>query len=187
MPRKTYKQNHERAWCYFKALGLIPIDAKKNEWVLHHKDVSLRHNDPKRYDEWRIDDLIPMKRHDHAILHGTNRKKSEEEIAKIRQRMRGRVLSEETRKKISEKCKGRKIPEDEIKRRVATYKLRHPKKEKPPKILKTKDEKGLYWITDGTNNTRISKNATIPSGWRKGRSHLIYKTKPGPKSKQICN
>lgn len=182
MPRKIYKQNHERAWCYFKALGLIPIDANKNEWVLHHKDVSLRHDDPKRYDEWRIDDLIPMTRHDHMALHSTKRKKSEEEIAKIRQRMLGHVVSEDTRKKISERLKGRKIPKDQIEKRVATRKARYPKKPKKIKVLKTKDEKGLYWITDGNNNTRIPKYTPIPKGWYKGRSHLAYKVKPGPKN-----
>lgn len=181
--RKEYKINHTRAWCYFIALGLLPYNVKKNEWVLHHKDPELRYKDPVRYNEWRIEDLVPMLKSEHTAMHHKGRHHSEETKKKISKINKGRHLSEETRRKISEKCKGRKIPEDEIKRRVATYKLRHPKKEKPPKILKTKDEKGLYWITDGTNNTRISKNATIPSGWRKGRSHLIYKTKPGPKSK----
>ena len=182
MSRKEYKINHTKAWCYFIALGLLPYNAKKNEWVLHHKDSELKYKDPVRYNEWRIEDLVPMLKSEHTSMHQKGRHCSEETKAKISAKTKGHRVSEETRKKISEKCKGRKIPEDEIKRRVATRKKRYPKKEKLPKILKTKDEKGLYWITDGINNTRIVKDAPIPDGWHKGRAHMIYKTKPGPKT-----
>lgn len=38
-------------------------------FVLHHIDVSLKKNDPTRYNEWRIEDLVPMTVKDHCALH----------------------------------------------------------------------------------------------------------------------
>lgn len=36
---------------------------------MHHKDITLRHNDRERYDEWRIEDLVVMECGDHTRLH----------------------------------------------------------------------------------------------------------------------
>ena len=38
-------------------------------WVLHHKDVDLKKNDPERYNEWRIEDLVPMTKSEHIKYH----------------------------------------------------------------------------------------------------------------------
>lgn len=38
-------------------------------WVLHHKDENLKQTDLQRYKEWRVDDLVPMTRSEHAKLH----------------------------------------------------------------------------------------------------------------------
>ena len=48
----------------------------KKGWCLHHKDPSWKHNDKQRYNEWNIDDLIPMKNSDHTAYHNhfTDRK-----------------------------------------------------------------------------------------------------------------
>jgi len=63
--------NHRNAWGYFVSIGAIPPDATNVDWVLHHKDPSLRKNDPERYKQWRIEDLQPMTRADHTQLHWT--------------------------------------------------------------------------------------------------------------------
>ena len=41
----------------------------KKGWCLHHKDPSWKHLDIQRYNEWNVDDLIPMKVIDHIIYH----------------------------------------------------------------------------------------------------------------------
>lgn len=66
---KDYKKNHTRAWCHFVALGFIPPNAKKNEWCLHHKDPTLKYKDLLRYNEWRVEDLVPMLKSEHTSMH----------------------------------------------------------------------------------------------------------------------
>ena len=38
-------------------------------WVLHHIDPELKYKDPQRYNEWRIEDLKPMTKSEHAKIH----------------------------------------------------------------------------------------------------------------------
>lgn len=166
---KEYKINHTKAWCYFIASGLLPYNAKKNEWVLHHKDMTLKDTDPIRYNEWRIEDLEPMLKSEHTRLHQKNRHMSEDTKAKIRAALKGHEVSEETRRKLSESQKGKKLSEETIRKRTATYRANHPLKPKVKKPHKPKDQKCLYWINDGRRNKRISKDAVIPEGWSKGR------------------
>lgn len=68
------RRNHRNAWGYFVVTGGIPKDAKPFEWCLHHVDTTLKFTDPQRYDEWRIEDLVPMKMDDHVALHWTDEK-----------------------------------------------------------------------------------------------------------------
>lgn len=99
-------------------------------WVLHHKDVTLRHNDIERYIEWRPEDLVPMSRVEHNKLHFTGNgnpnygKNTPKEVReKISNTLYGRYrgedsphygkkLSEETKSKISESRKGKCSGED---------------------------------------------------------------------------
>lgn len=60
--------------------------------VLHHKDVTLRANDPERYNQWRIEDLQVMTSREHMELHNTLR--------------RGTHRNEDTKNKIAESMKG---------------------------------------------------------------------------------
>lgn len=85
MSTKEYRKNHTIAWNHFVEIGLIP-ENDQHSYVLHHIDVNLRHNDPKRYDEWRIEDLIPMTKSDHSSFHalGKHWKLSEETKEKMR-------------------------------------------------------------------------------------------------------
>lgn len=175
--KQAYNINHEKAWCYFKALGVLPIDAKKNEWVLHHRDTTLKNDNPVRYDEWRIEDLVPMKRGDHTRLHLSLRPPMPKETReKISQTLTGRKRSEETRRKISETQKGRTRDVESIRKGIETFRKNHPKKQK---VKKSNSNRGLFWITNGVENKRISASQKIPSGWKKGR--IGWKRKFSPK------
>lgn len=63
---KEHKTNHTKAWC---ASGLLLYNAKKNEWALHHKDTELKCTNPARHNEWRVEDLEPMLKSEHARMH----------------------------------------------------------------------------------------------------------------------
>lgn len=93
---KNYKRNRI-AFAYFQAIGKIPYDAGFSEWCLHHVDTTLKYTDRARYDEWRVEDLVPMLRTEHNKLHGELK--------------HGSHLSEETKRKISEAQKG--VPKTE--------------------------------------------------------------------------
>lgn len=78
---------HELAWMTFYPEG---NGKAKPGYVLHHKDPSLKHNDPARYAEWRIEDLEMLTIEEHISLHH-----------------RGFPLQAEAREKISTKNKGK--------------------------------------------------------------------------------
>ena len=180
---KEYKINHTKAWCYFIASGLLPYNAKKNQWCLHHVDTTLRYRDRARYNEWRVEDLVPMLKSEHIRLHQLGRHLSEEHKEKLRNANKGKHLSEETRAKISAAQVGRKILKEVIEKRIATLKKNHPKKPKH-KVLKSPEEKGKFWINNGVENKRIAENAEIPAGWHRGRLGFVRKSNPklGPMS-----
>jgi len=95
-------------------------------WVLHHKDVELKHKDPIRYAEWHIEDLVPMTRVEHTTFHSTgntnNRGKhiSDEQKKKIISSLKGNkralgkhwMLSESTKTKISNSLKGQEFTDE---------------------------------------------------------------------------
>lgn len=57
---KQSTRNYRNAWGYFVVTGEIPKDAKYNEWRLVHRDATLKYSDRARYDEWRVEDLVPV-------------------------------------------------------------------------------------------------------------------------------
>lgn len=107
---KKERINHDKSWAYFVSIGKIPVDAKKCEWCLHHVDQKLKYEDIDRYNEWRIEDLVPMTTTEHMKLHAKNRHHTEESKKKISQTLKGHEVSEETRKKIGDACRGRQNP-----------------------------------------------------------------------------
>lgn len=63
---KTTNNNWKNAMKYFKDNGMLEgIENPR----LHHKDINLKTDDPERYAEWRIEDLVPMSLKDHMKLH----------------------------------------------------------------------------------------------------------------------
>lgn len=172
------RKNWKRAWCYFVGIGKIPVDAKKNEWCLHHKDPSLRSTDIVRYNEWRIEDLVPMLKAEHTSLHQKGRHHTGEARRKISEANKGKTISTETRRKISETQRGRKLTPETIAKRTETFRKNHPEK---PKVKNPKpmEERGRFWITNGIENRRIADGDEIPTGWRRGR--LGFKRRFSPK------
>lgn len=62
--------NKQTAYEYFKK------HTNLKKFVLHHIDVNMKTRNPKRYNEWRITDLVPMTIQDHCSLHMTLRHKN---------------------------------------------------------------------------------------------------------------
>lgn len=83
---KFSRENKKRAWKYFYPEG---NGLSKRGYVLHHKDPSWKLDDPERYAQWNIDDLVMMTNPDHTRLH-----------------RKGKHWSDEIKKRISEKQKG---------------------------------------------------------------------------------
>lgn len=111
----TERTNHTIAWYYFKAIGKIPRDAGKQEWCLHHVDTTLKYTDPERYNEWRIEDLVPMTMADHTALHWQDpaaKLARSEKISEAKRGKPGHLHSDETRAKISAALKGHEVPEE---------------------------------------------------------------------------
>lgn len=58
------RERHDIAVGYFAGLGIWA-----EGMVLHHIDPTLKHRDPERYHEWRVEDLRPMSTASHNSLH----------------------------------------------------------------------------------------------------------------------
>lgn len=164
------------------SIGAIPRDATKFEWVLHHKDPELRHKDPARYAEWRIEDLEPMLKSEHTRLHHAGKVVSEETKAKISQAPK----TEEWKRKVSEALKGRTVPEERRKRISESVKLALQDPERKAKMSAAhlgqvpwnkgmcrerpaKDpQKGRIWVNNGERSIKVLPDK-IPEGWTLGR------------------
>lgn len=90
---------------YIKAREYFGLGAADDDFVLHHVDPTLKTRDPKRYNEWRPEDLVVMTRAQHTRLHHIGNK-----------HCKGKKLSEEHKKKLSEANKGKKFSEEHKKR-----------------------------------------------------------------------
>ncbi len=64
--KKFSGHNQRLAWKYFYPEG---NGKSKKGYVLHHKDPSLRKENPIRYAEWRPSDLEMMSKAEHIALH----------------------------------------------------------------------------------------------------------------------
>ena len=166
------RKNHDYAWAYFIVKGQIPVDAKKNEWCLHHIDESLKYTDIERYNEWRIEDLVPMRIKDHMSLHNKNKSHSAARNAKISESLKGHSVSEETRKKIGDACRGKPNPKtsEGLKEYFKTH---HPynygkpmSDEQKKKVSEAK--KGKKWYNNGKVAKMFFPNE-VPEGFVPGR------------------
>ena len=175
MPRKDRK-NWKKAWDYFISIGLIPKDYDKNEYCLHHIDENLKKTDRARYDEWRIEDLVPMLKSEHTSLHHTGNTLTKEQRKKISESLKGHTLSAETRKKISETQKGRKNPKTSAGLKEY-YKNHHPWNFGKHEKIKAKRIRGdafkeYKWFNNGIKNVRCKE---CPEGFKQGRLQFKHK------------
>lgn len=139
--RSLSQMNKERAQKYFELTGELPKDRGQFEYVLHHVDESLRHEDIERYIQWNPEDLVVMKYAEHSRHHNL-----------------GRPKSESTKKKISNTLKGRKQSQETIDKRVEKLKG-HP-------FYGGGAPKGIRWFNNGVINIRTFE---CPEGFVAGR------------------
>lgn len=78
--------NRANAWRYFYPEG---HGKPKKGYALHHKDESLRHGNPTRYNMYLPEDLVMMTRSEHQRHHAKERNASSETRALLRQHMLG--------------------------------------------------------------------------------------------------
>lgn len=96
--------NRDRARKWFIRHGLIPAGPEGRKWHLHHLDMTLREQNPERYVEWRIEDLIPLRIEDHVRLHGALAKWRETHPEPAN---KGWHLTDEQRQLLHERLVGR--------------------------------------------------------------------------------
>lgn len=108
------RTKHDRTWRYFQELGLIPKNATMKDWVLHHIDESMKHDDPERYHLWRPQDVWPLPFKVHSAYHMKKQQMdrstgimSQGSITKSAAWRRGRKLSAEQCVVLSEIAKTR--------------------------------------------------------------------------------
>ena len=106
-------------------------------WVLHHKDPSWKYDDPIRYAEWRIEDLIPMTLADHNKMHHSGDNISQETRMKLSYKASCRKLDEETKLKISIALKGHTVSEEERRHHSEVLKGHKMSEETKRKISET--------------------------------------------------
>ena len=79
---RTVFDKHKLAWKHFYPEG---NGKAKPGYCLHHKDETLRHENPDRYEEWRIEDLVMITSSEHGRLHHTGVVFTEEQRKRMRE------------------------------------------------------------------------------------------------------
>lgn len=145
--RKISDINQNKARQYFKISGDFNL-------VLHHIDPSWKENDIERYIQWNPDDLVVMTRSEHAKLHMTGKKFTEETCKRMSEAHKGAKYSEERCKMMSELVKGDKNP-----MYGKTFSEEHRKR-------MSEAQKGYHWYNNGVIQTKCRE---CPNGFVPGR------------------
>lgn len=111
------EKNRQNAWKHFYPEG----DGKaKKGYVLHHKDETLRHENPDRYNEWNPEDLVMMTNSEHRKFHTDGNKNpffgkhhTDDAKRKISESNSGKKMSEEHKKRISDLMRGKPKTEEQ--------------------------------------------------------------------------
>ena len=112
------RQNARRskAWKHFYPEG---HGKAKDGYVLHHKDETLLYDNPERYLEWRIEDLVMISLSEHSKLHNAgkhvvfteehknNISKNHHDVSGSKNPMYGHRHTEESKRMMSEKQRNR--------------------------------------------------------------------------------
>ena len=86
---RTVFDKHKLAWKHFYPEG--EGKAKKG-YCLHHKDETLKYENPERYKEWNPEDLVMISISEHARLHHTGVVFTKERCKKYLKRTREDLL-----------------------------------------------------------------------------------------------
>lgn len=131
-----------KAWTNARIYFGIDKDSSK---VLHHKDETLKYKDPKRYNEWRIEDLEVMDACDHISLHHKNKSifRSKESIEKQKKTITGRKRPDQSSKMSGKNnpMYGKKRPE--VGKRNSELKKGKPNPGVAERWRKWREAKGL--------------------------------------------
>lgn len=161
------------------------MERQSHGYVLHHKDPLWKKNEPERYAQWNVEDLIMLTNEEHTRLHQTGRT--------------GYTLSDETRKKMSLSRQGDKNPihtltpeqmkarGEKISLKVKAWQENNPDamifykiiaakaydipEDRLKAMLDKRRQKMLekIWINNGVIERLISKDEEIPCEWKLGR------------------
>ena len=142
-------KNWEKARTYFRQNDprIKAWEDNNIVWVLHHKDLSWKTDDIDRYNEWNIDDLLPMTLSAHAVIHHTGKHRSDETRCKMSKALKHRKFSDESRKRMSEAHKNIKVS-DETKQKIRDGNLGKKVSEETKK--KISDTKTGHTVTEET-------------------------------------
>ena len=67
---KEEQKKHDETMNHYKNLFTsFGVDWDSQRWCLHHIDPNLKHQDPARYHEWRIEDVAPLTIQQHMHIH----------------------------------------------------------------------------------------------------------------------
>lgn len=163
MRKITHKQI---AWMFFYPAGkgysmvtIDPITGKEIYWVLHHVDINLKNNDPKRYAEWRIEDLVMITTSIHNKIHH-----------------KGKVISAKTKKLMSNASKGSensffgKHHTEEIKKSISEKLTGRKLSAKTKELLVEQKTGRFWWINKITKEIKFQKECP-GNEWVKGRKY----------------
>lgn len=81
----------------------------------------------------------------------------------------GAKISQSNKEAYASGRKEKKLPDWNGRKHRAESLLKMAEAKKGKGLGKENSQFGSMWITDGIANTKISKDAAIPTGWRKGR------------------
>ena len=175
------EKNRQEAWKHFWPEG---NGKALKGYHLHHKDVTLRHENPERYNEWNPEDLVMITNTEHARMHRCGKKDSEETCQKKSMSLRANTKwieklrnmkpflgchhSNETKMKMSESAHHRPQISEETREKLRNRKNgmlgRNQTDETKKKISESK--KGIRWWNNGTEQKQCRE---CPDGWTHGR------------------
>lgn len=152
--------NKKKAWDYFVAQGVIPADAGRWEYVLHHIDPLWKHNDIERYIQWNIEDLVVMRSGEHTSLHWKLDYESR------CNKLKGHYVSAETRAKLSKPRSYHWTLSDATKQKMSKSKMGHSVSDEAKKRMsesatgKSKSDLHRQHISEAAKKVDHSNNHT---------------------------
>lgn len=117
---------NRKAWKHFYPDG---NGLAKPGYCLHHVDETMKNDNPERYNEWNVEDLVMVERKEHSKIHflGKHAKKTPANIERIKKLIQGNIgrkLSEEHKMAIREGLKNYVVTDESRKKMSESQKRR---------------------------------------------------------------